>query len=164
MNWEMVGPIVEIVGAAAVVFSLVYLARQVRFSNRLAQAEAWRAPISDITGLNATYGLDPGFREAIFKVLEGASPDDLDPDETRLIEIFLVAVFNCHEQLFREVDRGVLERRALSEHGGSFLFTLPFTRERWVALRQRLGAPFVDYIESNFDMQPASADLSPSPS
>ena len=40
MNWDMVGAIGEIVGALAVVVSLVYLAGQVSMSNRLAQSEA----------------------------------------------------------------------------------------------------------------------------
>jgi len=43
VNWEMLGALGEIAGAVAVVISLVYLARQIGVSNRLARAEAWRA-------------------------------------------------------------------------------------------------------------------------
>jgi hypothetical protein len=91
----MIGAIGEIVGALAVVVSLVYLARQIAFSNRLAQAEAFRSPISDINGLNATFGMDPVYREAVFRVISGASPEDLDPDQTQLVEIYLISVLNC---------------------------------------------------------------------
>ena len=153
MNWEVTGAVVEIVGAIAVVASLVYLGQQIRFSNRLAQAEAWRSPISDINGLNATFGLDPIFRDAIFRVLGGATPDDLSSDESHLVEMFLISVFNCYEQLFREVNRGVLEQHALSEFGGGLLFELPFTRHRWIGMRERLGTPFVEYIEAMYDLQ-----------
>jgi hypothetical protein len=149
----MIGAIGEIVGALAVVVSLVYLARQIAFSNRLAQAEAFRSPISDINGLNATFGMDPVYREAVFRVISGASPEDLDPDQTQLVEIYLISVLNCYEQLFREVSRGVLEEEALSEWGGRFLFELPFTLGRWSGMRQRLGLSFVEYIESSFDMR-----------
>jgi hypothetical protein len=149
----MIGAIGEIAGAIAVVVSLVYLARQIAFSNRLAQAEAFRSPISDINSLNATFGMDPVYREAVFKVIGGASPDDLGSEQTQLVEIYLISVFNCYEQLFREVSRGVLEDKALSEFGGRFLFGLPFTLGRWSGMRQRLGPPFVEYIESSFDMQ-----------
>ena len=149
----MIGAIGEIAGALAVVVSLVYLARQIAFSNRLAQAEAFRSPISDINSLNATFGMDPVYREAVFKVIDGASPDDLDSDEVQLVEIYLISVFNCYEQLFREVRRGVLEEKALSEFAGRFLFTLPFTLGRRSGMRQRLGPHFVEYIESSFDMQ-----------
>jgi len=153
MNWDMIGAIGEIAGALAVVASLVYLARQIRFSNRLAQAEAFRSPISDMNSLNATFGMDQGFREAAFRMLEGASPEDLGSEHTQLVEIYLISIFNCYEQLFREVSRGVLDQQALSEWGGRVLFELPFTRERWPGMRQRLGPTFVEYIESNFDMQ-----------
>ena len=149
----MIGAIGEIAGALAVVVSLAYLARQIAFSNRLAQAEAFRSPISDINGLNATFGMDPVYREAVFRVIGGASPDDLDSDQVQLVEIYLISVFNCYEQLFREVRRGVLEEKALSEFGGRFLFALPFTLGRWPGMRQRLGPLFVEYIGSSFDMR-----------
>ncbi|UCC25120.1 MAG: hypothetical protein JSU98_15545 [Gemmatimonadales bacterium] len=149
----MISAIGEITGALAVVVSLVYLARQIAFSNRLAQAEAFRSPISDINNLNATFAMDPVYREAVFRVIEGASPDDLDADQIQLVEIFLISVLNCYEQLFREVRRGVLDEEALSEWGGTFLFGLPFLRGRWSGMRQRLGPPFVEYIESSYDMR-----------
>ena len=152
MNWEMISAIGEIVGAVAVVASLVYLARQVRFSNRLAQAEAFRTPISDINNLNATFGLDPTFRDAIFRVIEGATPDDLTPDQAQVAEIFLIAVLNSYEQLFREVRAGVLNEEALSDFAGSFLLELPFLRARWPSMRLRLGTSFVRFVESQFEM------------
>ena len=40
MNWEAIGAIGEIVGAAAVVFTLAYLAIQIRHSTRQANADA----------------------------------------------------------------------------------------------------------------------------
>jgi hypothetical protein len=153
VNWDMISAIGEITGALAVVVSLVYLGRQIAFSNRLAQAEAFRSPISDINNLNATFAMDPVYRDAVFRVIEGSSPEELDSDEIRLVEIFMISVLNCYEQLFREVRRGVLEEAALSEFGGNFLFQLPFLRGRWQGMRQRLGPPFVEYIESTFDMR-----------
>lgn len=38
MNWDAIGAIEEIIGALAVVISLVYLATQIRQNNKLAQA------------------------------------------------------------------------------------------------------------------------------
>ena len=39
MNWEAIGVIAEVVGAVAVVVSLVYLAVQIRHQSRQAAAE-----------------------------------------------------------------------------------------------------------------------------
>ena len=58
MNWEAIAAIGEVVGATAVVVSLVYLATQVLVSNRLARAEAWRVPNSDLNAINATFSTD----------------------------------------------------------------------------------------------------------
>ena len=42
MNWSAVGAAGELLGAIAVVASLLWVARQVQASNRIAQAEAYR--------------------------------------------------------------------------------------------------------------------------
>ena len=73
MNWELASAVADLAGAAAVVMSLVYLARQVRMSNRLARAEAYRSPNSDLNSLNATFSTDPIFRAAFRRAIEGAS-------------------------------------------------------------------------------------------
>jgi len=40
MNWDAIGAIGEIVGALAVVLSLIYLATQIRASNSVAQRDS----------------------------------------------------------------------------------------------------------------------------
>jgi Zn-dependent membrane protease YugP len=40
MNWDAIGAIGEIIGAVAVVFSLIYLATQIRISNRASRQAA----------------------------------------------------------------------------------------------------------------------------
>ena len=160
MNWEMIGAIGEIVGAAAVVASLVYLARQVALSNRLAQAEAWRTPISDLNSLNASFGMDPQFREAFYAVLEGAEPRDLSADGAQLMDVYLISVCNMYEQLFREVSDGVLDTRFLSEFVGGSMFQFPFTRATWYSMRQRLGPSFVEYVEKKHDLSASPDALS----
>ena len=50
MNWDALGAIGEIVGAGAVVISLVYLASQIRFSARTAKSEAVRTAIKEHQG------------------------------------------------------------------------------------------------------------------
>ena len=142
----MIGALGELAGAAAVVVSLVYLARQVRMSNRLAQAEAWRNPVSDLNSLNATFGSDPAFGMALFRILDGSDGSDLDDGEATRVMIYLISVANIYEQLFREVRDGVLDGRALAEFTGSGVFDLPFLRANWAQVGPRLGQPFVEYV------------------
>ena len=75
----------EFVAAIATVATLIYLAVQIRTSNRLARAEASRAPNSDLNALNAAFGTDPVFRAAMLEVLKGAERPDLEPAPTRSI-------------------------------------------------------------------------------
>lgn len=42
MNWEPMTAVSEIVGAIALIVTLVYLARPIAMSNKFAEAEAWR--------------------------------------------------------------------------------------------------------------------------
>jgi hypothetical protein len=43
VDWNAVGALGEVLGAIAVVFTLAYLAKQVRQSNRIAKADAFRS-------------------------------------------------------------------------------------------------------------------------
>lgn len=152
MDWSAAGAIGEVVGALAVVASLVYVAKQVRVSNRLARAEAWRSSNSDLNALNAAFGSDTAFRSGIAKVLgDGAVRDDLPIDERIAVSLYMLSVTNIYEQLFREVREGVLDEAAL-EFGGRSLFGTPFFRSSWHIYRPNLGASFVRYFEVAFGL------------
>jgi hypothetical protein len=146
-NWGMIGAVAELVGALAVVMSLVYLARQVKLANRLAQAEAWRSRFSELTTLNAAFGVDPRFHRAMVKVYGGALESDLDSDEISLANSYVISVAAITAQLFREVNDGVLDRRALDGFVGQGIFGLPFYRANWALHRRVLDPLFVTYVE-----------------
>jgi hypothetical protein len=65
MNWDAIGAIGEVIGAAAVVLSLVYLANQIRISNRASRHAAeqhlmdnqriWLGRIADSDSLSAIW-------------------------------------------------------------------------------------------------------------
>jgi len=148
----MVAAVAEIAGAVAVVLSLVYLGRQVSLSNRLAQTEAWRTPISDLNSLNASFAANPTFLDALYRVIDGAEPKDLNANEAKLVDLYLVSVCNIAEQLFREVRDGVLDERALSEFTGMKVFELPFVRASWPAIGRRLGDPFAEYVGATYGL------------
>jgi hypothetical protein len=60
-----------LVANLSVVAGIVFLAAEMRLSNRLAQAEAWRASTSEVTTLNAAFGVDPRFDQLITRVMQG---------------------------------------------------------------------------------------------
>jgi len=153
MNWDMIGALGEIAGATAVVVSLVYLARQIAISNRLARAEAWRMPNSDLNSLNAAFGVDPVFRGAFRELLKGADRSDLESDQRLLLGFYLISVTGVYEQLYREVREGILDDNALDDFGAKGLFALPFYRSSWPLFRPNLGSSFVTYFEERHGLK-----------
>ena len=156
MTIQDLGSAGEFVAAIATVATLIYLAVQLRGSNRLARASASRAPNSDLNGLNAAFGTDPGFREAMRKILNGASRAELEPDQRTVLDFYLISITNIQEQLFREIRAGILERDAL-DFGGAGLFRLPFYRSSWPLYRGYLSSSFVTEFESKYELDPSLA-------
>jgi len=153
MNWEAIGAVGEVAAAIAVVVSLVYLAHQVRTSNRLARAEAWRQPTSDLNSLNAAFATDPVFRRALAKAyFEGVERSALEPDEAMVLDVYLVSITNLYEQLFREVREGVLDESAMRDFGAQSLLMTAYYRSSWEIYRPTFGPSFVEFFERNFEV------------
>ena len=72
MNWDAVGAIGEVAGAIAVFVTLLYLAMQVRQTNKMARFEAMREIIGQFNALNLLYVTDSKLREVL--LTEGALP------------------------------------------------------------------------------------------
>lgn len=154
MTIQDLGSAGEFVAAVATVATLVYLAIQLRSSNRLARASASRAPNSDLNAINAAFGTDPAFREAMRKIVNGAARTELEPDQRTLVDYYLVSITNIQEQLLREVRAGILESDAL-DFGGAGLLLLPYYRTSWPLYRGYLSSSFVPEFESRYDLDPS---------
>jgi hypothetical protein len=153
MNWEPVTAISEIVGAIAVIVTLVYLARQIAMSNRFAEAEAWRSRFSEFTSLNAAYGVNPIFYHAMSKVHTGGLQSDLDHDEQALVNSWMVSALQIYEQLLREVKSGILDPVALDEFPGHSAFGMPFLKEQWPFYRRILTPSTVEHMENKYGLK-----------
>jgi hypothetical protein len=142
------GALGEFVGAFAVLATLIYLARQVTMSNRLARAEAWRGPHSDITGLNASFGVDPVFRRAMAKLFQGgAERTDFDEDEQIVLDFYFVSITHIYEQLYREVVEGVLKDGSVDNFAGHSLLTTRFFQTSWVRYKRNVDPGFAEYFD-----------------
>ena len=151
MNWEAIGAIGEIVGAAAVVLTLIYLAGQVKTSNRLSRAEAWRAPNSDLNSINSSFGVDPVFRKAMARFYwEQLGRSHFEMDETMVLDMYLISLTNLYEQLFREVREGILPESALIDFGAQNVISSVYYQESWPAYKANFGPSFAEYFENRF--------------
>ena len=92
MNWDAIGATAELLGAVAVLATLVYLSLQIRQSNKLAEAESQRELMNfDVfTPILADPQLTREFRACLNRY------DEQDPDvKTR----FFVLMTNWHLQM-----------------------------------------------------------------
>ena len=104
MNWDAIGATAELLGAVAVLATLVYLSLQIRQSNKLAEAESQRELMNfDVfTPLLTDPQLTREFRACLNRY------DEQDPDvKTR----FFVLMTNWHlqmESVFRMHQQGLI--------------------------------------------------------
>ncbi len=110
MNWEAIGAIGEIVGATAVVVTLIYLAVQVRHGTRATQAASVQAASALDQEFLLTVGADPAMARLWATYL--AAPETL-PDDQKLQGAFLMA------SVTRRLENNYLQNRlgTLSKEG-----------------------------------------------
>ena len=106
MNWEAAGAIGEIVGAAGVIVTLVYLAVQIRQNTRSLRATAvWDSQMSFVA-INETLADGGKTSQVMYRALP--DPDSLDDFEKHLAHRYLRGFFQRMEAQFALYSSGVL--------------------------------------------------------
>jgi hypothetical protein len=119
MNWDAIGAIGEIVGAAAVVATLFYLARQIRDSTQ-------QARIASVTDLNSLYNESflPIYnnRENMEIWVQGlAAPDALTESDREIFFLFMRRLLNPFDTAVTQYLGGTLETHQFERYR---IFTL----------------------------------------
>ena len=146
MNWEAIGAVGEILGAFAVVLSLVYLAVQIRTQNRESR-------------LLAMHEISVGFREAIGKfttedmskilVRADVNFDDLTDDEAMRIVATFGGLFRAWEEAFIQQDEGRLDQRSWDAMTRYYLLALSSggAQRAWALRKDYLDPEFVKFVD-----------------
>ncbi len=98
MNWDFAAVIAQIIGALAVVISLVYLAQQIRTQTRESRLNATRELAQDFRNLVAEVSLD----EKLFALFRRSLTDyeNLSEEERARIHMYFYSrIFGLHEQV-----------------------------------------------------------------
>ena len=147
MNWEAIGAIGEIIGAAAVVGSLVYLAVQIQSQNRESR-------------MSSMHDISAGYRNSLAVMGERDTADlyakahDDYESLTRPETIRLIAgsssLFRIWEEAYLLYQAGHLEKRTwetmLRQFNG-YLSTRPFY-EIWAIRKQYFDDEFQEFVNS----------------
>ncbi len=106
MNWEAIGAIAEIVGAAAVVITLAYLAIQIRNGTRVARSATRQA----IAEMSMSMGTDlVADKELTVALLKDFKSEELDEaDWVRLLARNYIAMRH-YENIYYQYQTGMIE-------------------------------------------------------
>ena len=145
MNWDAIGALAELVGAAGVIFSLVYLARQIRQSNATDQLTA-------TLGLQSSYNAagDLFLRDAdvVARGLMDLSALEFE-DQLKFSVIF--HLFFAHAELLHSHEKKELLDPALLKrtyHSLYSYYQFPGVKQWWASLgRDQFAPDFVAFVE-----------------
>ena len=154
VDWSVIGAVGEIVGAAAVVFSLVYVGRQVRLGNALARAEAYRVVSLRTSELLGAWAGDERFLPTVrVGLLERtARLADLPPDDQTRTILHFASAIRIFETIHRQVEAGMLGPEAYDMLGG-VMFRAPIFQDAWERLRGAFAPDLAKLVEEKFDVR-----------
>jgi hypothetical protein len=136
MNWEAVGAVGEILGAAAVVATLVYLAAQIRQNTHTARSATRQAITDSIVAPPMSVIQDRGFREAF---LSHINAEEITAEQNLQLQSYCYITMHMWENIHYQSRSGLL------------------SAEEWDAFRRNLKAimqipVWVDYWRREKDL------------
>ena len=144
MNWEAIGAVGEIIGAVAVVVSLIYLATQLRQSNELARENAYREVQHGLDAVMSELGRDEGlhkiWREGLY---ERKQLNDVDRER---LGFLLNRGFGSLNVAYHASRTNSDVRAFCIERLDSYLAN-PVVREWWARQRMMQPEPFRSLVD-----------------
>jgi hypothetical protein len=148
MNWEAIGAVAEVLGALAVVVSLLYLAAQVRRSADATHAASRYATANLTTGILVPIACDAEVA-SIFRRGQ-MDPDSLTDDEGFRFDVLLYAIFDQWETMFSQVQRGAMSEEDWAKYENSIIggyLAQPGSQRFWETASDMYSVPFREYVD-----------------
>ena len=157
-NLESLANLGEIIGAIAVVVSLVYLAVQVRQNTRAQQTENFSRALDRIAAMQATLSQDPATSVIFSKGV--ADPSELTPKERMQFTWTMYELFGAFEFMFlASKDNSIPEevwRRWSS--AVAWWLTFPGVQAWWKVRPVPFTDSFTSYVKSLLENNPTNAE------
>lgn len=147
MNWEAIGAVGEVIGAVAVLITLVYLASQIRQNTRSLKATATQAIVSESSSTYAALAFDEEMSRIYWSGLEDF--EALSQADRRRFATYMASTMKPWENILVQIRLGTIDREAM-EGGRSELirhFSQPGMRQWWVRGEAAFGEALVDYVQ-----------------
>lgn len=147
MTWDAWAAVGQLIGAAGVIASLIFVGIQVRQSVRAAKATSFQSLVSSIIEVNMTHIDNPEILEIIDRAGKGEA---LAPSEHRLYVTLVLSAARLAQSAHYQCQLGLLDKSKLESIVYNLVRHLKSETGKvvWSELEQRSDAQFRDYVSS----------------
>ena len=146
MDWDALGAIGEVIGALAVVATLVYLAAQIRQNTKTVAANTFQSVSATASQTALQIAQSPDLVRVTVKLFQ---PDEeLTIEEAMQAQLIFRAVFRNYENYYYQYSRGYFEeevwggyKKTMSEQ-----LAVPFGQQWWKNHQAAFGISFVEFV------------------
>ena len=159
MSWEAVQAISSIIGTIAVIWTVIYLAIQVKHSTQATYSQTYQFATLALGEMAAIVG-DSKERARIFAI-GMADPSSLDEDEYLQFAYLGISLFRRYENAFFQYQTGMINDDFWFGHRDNLLwfFHRPGTQKWWKERRLGFARSFREYLESTSPKDVTSPDI-----
>ena len=137
--------VAEIVGLLGLIASLTFVGMEIRQNTVAVQSATIQAVSDQAMQLTLAMATDDQLPRLVHEMRQGgATQATLDTEDYLRLRLVVVAGLRRQENLFQQVQNGVLPPESLQNVSFSF-YQNPFVRELWVTDRQYFDADFAQY-------------------
>jgi len=160
MNLESLANLGEIIGAIAVVVSLIYLAVQVRQNTRAQQAENFSRALDRVAAMQATLSRDPDISVIFSKGV--SDPSNLTTGERLQFTWAMYELFGAFEFMFLASKENSIPEEFWQRWSSAVAWwlTFPGVQSWWNVRPIPFTGSFTSYVESLLENNPTNPESS----
>ena len=148
MNWEAAGATGELLGAAVVVISVIYLASQVRQNTTASRAEALRSFSIEVSRQFMAMSESERVSAIFHKMLYGgARRSDFSDADMMTASFSVMARLNLYDAAYRSYKEEILTENEFKAMLTTRVLGMPYVIDSWPVMKQELSPDFVEYLE-----------------
>lgn len=140
----------EIVGAVAIIASLIFVGSEIRQNTNALRTATTQSIAEQINTINLEYATDENLPRLFALMFEGKSQDAFSPTDQVRLEMAILVGLRRIENIYLQVEEGVLHKDALSRVGYTF-YQNNFTREYWKGARADFDAKFRPFMDKKLE-------------
>jgi hypothetical protein len=148
MNWEAIGAIGEVVGAAGIIFTLVYLALQIRQNSQDVRSATRQSISTAQSQVGLQIATDPVLRAAAARWLAGEKESD-DPEDLLVDDVFIRSNMRQFENQYYQHQEGTFSDEMWPGYVESMYRTMrnPIFHRWWENNRKLYSGGFTLFVD-----------------